>query len=345
MRRFRGSLLLAVLSMMAVSLLPIGSGLTAAAAQDGETMPLTMVVPNPSCFVFYPLYVAIQEGYYADRGLDITVEAVDGSASVLQAMAGGQAQLGAPGPGPVLNAQARGEDIAYFYNQYPKGVFGLVVPEDSEAQAPDGLRGQTIGVGTADGAEVSLARAIFSGLGWEEGTDYEFLPVGDGGQAAAAFERGEIVAYMAAVSDMAILNSVGVPVRDITPPDYQFFIGNGYAASRAFIDENPEVIVTIGQGVAWASEWGRENKDQVIADCAEVNPQEGENQELASALYNASTAQMEPVTEDKRWGYMPPEHWEQIMQDLVEAGELEEELDVTQAYTNEFVDQYQEFER
>jgi NitT/TauT family transport system substrate-binding protein len=343
MQLFRRSLLVALLGALALPLVPLGVG--DVAGQEGDAISLTMAVPNPSCFVFYPVYVAIAEGFYADRGIDLTVAAVDGSAAVLQAMAGGQAELGAPGPGPVLNARARGTDVVFFYNQYPKGVFGLVVPEDSDAQTPEDLQGQTIGVGTADGAEVSLARAIFSGLDWVEGTDYEFLPVGDGGQAAAAFERGEIVAYMAAVSDMAILNSVGVLVRNITPADYQYFIGNGYAASRAFIDENPDVITTIGQGVAWATEWAPDNKDQVLADCAEFNPQESENQELSSALFDASTAQIQPATEDDRWGYLPPEHWELIMQDLLDAGELEEPLDLTQAYTNEFVDDYQDFEQ
>src|SRR5215207_11362252 len=99
MRRFPRSTRWALLSVMALTLIPTGIGFSEATAQESDTTSITMVVPNPSCFVFYPLYVAIQEGYYADRGLDITVEAVDGSASVLQAMAGGQAQLGAPGPG------------------------------------------------------------------------------------------------------------------------------------------------------------------------------------------------------------------------------------------------------
>lgn len=65
--------------------------------------------------------------------------------------------------------------------------------------------GTTIGMGTAEGAEVSYARGILSDAGMEEGTDHEFLPVGDGGPATAAFEGGEIVAYSAAIPDMAIL--------------------------------------------------------------------------------------------------------------------------------------------
>src|SRR5690606_7745687 len=60
---------------------------------------VTIVVPNPSAINNFPLHVAIGEGYFKEQGLDVTVEAVNGSASVLQSMAAGQAQIGNPGPG------------------------------------------------------------------------------------------------------------------------------------------------------------------------------------------------------------------------------------------------------
>jgi NitT/TauT family transport system substrate-binding protein len=64
----------------------------------------------------------------------------------------------------------------------------------SPHQSPADLKGKVIGVGTADGAEVGFTRAILNDLGMVEGQDYEFLPVGNGGPATAAFERGDIEA-------------------------------------------------------------------------------------------------------------------------------------------------------
>ena len=124
---------------------------------------VTFAVPNPSALTWLPYWVAVGEGYFAEEGLDLQLEAVDGSSSVLQAMSAGQAQIGAPGPGPTLGARSRGIDVKFLFNLYPKSVFGLLVKADSAAQSPTDLKGAVIGVGTADGAEVSFTKAIMSG--------------------------------------------------------------------------------------------------------------------------------------------------------------------------------------
>ncbi|PZO81913.1 MAG: ABC transporter substrate-binding protein, partial [Mesorhizobium amorphae] len=66
---------------------------------------VTFVVPNPSALTWLPYWVAVGEGYFTEEGLNPTLEAVDGSSACLQAMSAGQAQIGAPGPGPTLGAR------------------------------------------------------------------------------------------------------------------------------------------------------------------------------------------------------------------------------------------------
>jgi NitT/TauT family transport system substrate-binding protein len=223
---------------LATALLLAPAGMQRARAAEE----ITVVIPNPSAINVFPMWVAIGEGYFEDEGLSVNVEAVDGSAAVLQAMAAGQAEIGLPGPAPVLAARGRGVDVVFIYNHFAQSVFGLVVKDEAAYQTPADLKGQTIGVGTADGAEVGFTRAILNDLGMVEGQDYEFLPVGDGGPATAAFERGDIEAYAAAVSDAAILNARGLQVREITPEDYLAYFGNGYAVLRDYMAAHPEVI-------------------------------------------------------------------------------------------------------
>lgn len=100
-----------------------------------------MVLPNPSAINVLNLCAAQSEGYFEQAGLEVRVEAVDGSGPVLQAMAANRAEVGLPGPGPLLNARARGEDIVMFYNHFAQSVFGLVVPEDSKYRRPAALKG------------------------------------------------------------------------------------------------------------------------------------------------------------------------------------------------------------
>jgi NitT/TauT family transport system substrate-binding protein len=314
-------------------------GVTAANAQD--MMQLTVAVPNPSAINNFPLFVAMGEGYFAEEGLELTVEALNGSAAVLQVMASGQAQIGNPGPGPLLSARARGEDVVFIYNQYPKSIFGLMVPEESEAQGPADLDGATVGVGTADGAEVAFTRGILQDAGLTEGENYEFLTVGDGGTAAAAFLGEEVDAYAAAVSDAAIIESRGIPLREITPEEYLSFFGNGWAVTGQFIEENPEAVEGFGRALVKATRFGLDpaNRDKVLEHTTAGNPQEGEDTEFANALLDAVMERIQPVDDSNGYGYQPPEHWEAWHQSQLDTGGLAEPLEnLEEAYNNDFVE-------
>ena len=161
---------------------------------------------------------------------------------------GGQAHIGAPGPGPTLGARARGVDVKFLYNLYPKSVFGLLVKDDSPYQSPADLKDTVIGVGTADGAEVSFTSAIMADLGMTAGNDFTYLPVGDGGTAAVAFLRDEVNSYAGAVSDAAILAARGLKLREITPRLSGFF-GNGIAMLEGQIGTMPDLAPSFGRAL------------------------------------------------------------------------------------------------
>jgi NitT/TauT family transport system substrate-binding protein len=310
------------------------------AAQDGPKS-ITFVQPSPSAINSFTVYVAIGEGYFADEGLEVNVESLNGSGPVLQALSAGQAQFGRPGPGPLLGARARGVDAVFLYNQMAKSSFGIVVQEDAPYQAIADLKGTTVGVGTADGAEVSFARGILAEAGMTEGTDYEFLAVGDGGPATAAFTNNEISAYAASTADAAILNQRGLKVRDITPPEFTTFFGNGYVAMRSFIDENPDVVEGFGRALVRAQVFAMDeaNEEKVLAHLKAGMPQESEDAEFARALFHAVRAKTIPADQSMGWGYQNPADWERWHQSLLDTGSLEQPLaDLEAAYTNDFVD-------
>jgi NitT/TauT family transport system substrate-binding protein len=318
-------------------------GATPLLAQDLRE--ITFVQPSPSAINSFPIYVAIGEGYFEAEGLRVNVESVNGSSAVLQALTSDQAQFGRPGPGPVLNARARGVDVVFIYNQMPKSSFGIVVKEESAYQTPEDLKGQVIGVGTADGAEVSFARGILANLGMTENEDYTFLTVGDGGPATAAFTRGDIEAYAASTADAAILNQRGLAVRDITPEEFLSFFGNGYATMRSTIEQDPELVEGFGRAIVRAQNFAMDeaNRAAVLAHLKAGMPQESENPEFAEALFEAVLAKTIPLDLSNGWGYQDPAHWERWHNSVVETGDLEQPLpDLEAAYTNDFVPAWNE---
>jgi NitT/TauT family transport system substrate-binding protein len=318
--------------------LGLAIGMTAALAQTQ----ITVAVPNPSAITWAPMWAAIGEGYFADEGLELQVEAVDGSSQVLQAMAAGQAQIGAPGPGPVLGARVRDLDVIFIYNLYPKSVFGLLVKEDSGITQVSDLKGKVVGVGTADGAEVSFARAILTDAEMAEGDDYTFLPVGDGGTAAVAFLRDDVSAYAGAVSDAAILGSRGLNLTEITPEEYLAYFGNGYAVLRDYAGANPSVVEGFGKALVKGMRFMSDpaNRDAALDHMAAGNPSEGEDRDFAGALLTAVIERMSPTEAyaDKGFGYQPPEHWETWHQSLQDSGDLEKPMeDLEAGYSNDWI--------
>jgi NitT/TauT family transport system substrate-binding protein len=301
---------------------------------------ITVAVPHPSAINWIPLHVAIGEGFFKDEGLEINVEAVDGSSQVLQAMSAGMAQIGAPGPGPVLSARARGVDVVFIYNLYPKALFGLVVKKESSYNQAGDLKGKVIGVGTADGSEVSFVRPILDEAGMVEGKDFTFLPVGDGGMAAAAFERGDVVAYAAAVPDAAIMEARGLKLREITPDKFLSYFGNGFATMAAFMKENPKAIEGFGRALVRAAEFCRvpANREKVLLDAKKGNPLEGEDIAMANALLDRVLERQTPLDLSSGWGYQPPEGWKLWQDGLVQSGALKAPLpNLEAAYSNAFI--------
>ncbi len=320
------------------------AGASAAALAFGvqaqDLTPVVFVQPSPSAINSFPVFVAIGEGFFAEEGLEVTVESINGSGAVLQALASGQAQIGRPGPGPVLAARSRGEDMVFIYNVAARSNFGIVVETDSSYQTPADLKGGVIGTGTADGAEVGFARNVLSGAGMTENTDYTFLTVGDGGPATAAFQSDAIIAYSASTANAAILNQRGMPVRDITPDEYARFFGNGLATTGALIRENPELVEKFLRGFMRGHAFALDdaNRDAVLAHLAAGNPQESEDQAFASALFDAVRAKTIPIAEADGLGFMPPAVWEEWQAAQVAGGEMAAPLDdLSAAFTNDFV--------
>jgi len=317
--------------------------LTGAPANAQDLRDITFVQPSPSAINSFPVFVAIGEGYFEEEGLKVTVEAINGSGAVLQALSAGQAHFGRPGPGPVIAARSRGVDAVFLYNVAARSNFGIVVREDSDIQGPEDLRGKVVGTGTADGAEVGFARNVMSGSGMVADTDFTFLTVGDGGPATVGFNSGAMDAYSSSTADAAILNQRGMKVRDITPPEFARFFGNGIATMGDTIRNDRELVEKFGRAFTRGHAFALDdaNREAVLAHLKAGNPQEGEDAEFQSALFDAVRSKTIPVDDSNGMGYLPPAVWEEWQDSLVAGGEIEAPLeDLTDAYTNEFIEEW-----
>src|SRR5688500_12475808 len=114
------------------------------ASASAELRPVTLLLGFRPDVQFAPFYVAQQEGYYADAGLDVEIEHRQ-APDVQRLVADGQAEFGVADATDVMIARTAGIPIRYvstLYQSFPVALIGEAgdVPTD-----PEGLAGTTIG--------------------------------------------------------------------------------------------------------------------------------------------------------------------------------------------------------
>lgn len=159
-------LLTLILSLCVIAMPMLGCKKT-----DDDTIRLNEVTHS----VFYaPLYLAIENGYFAEEGIKIELTNGGGADASMTALLSGTADIGLMGP----------ETVIYVYNQnkadYPK-VFGQLTQKDgsflvSRVAEPNfdwnNLKGKEILAGRKGGVPAMTFEYIMNGLGMKNNQDF-----------------------------------------------------------------------------------------------------------------------------------------------------------------------------
>src|SRR5688572_27001059 len=139
-----------------------------------ELRPITLLLGFRPDVQFAPFYVAQQEGFYADAGLEVTIEHQQ-APDVQRLVADGQAEFGVADATDVMIARTSGIPIRYvstLYQGFPVGLIGS--PED--VGEPSALAGSTIGTPGRFGSSWHALLALLDagGLSQEDVTIREY---------------------------------------------------------------------------------------------------------------------------------------------------------------------------
>jgi NitT/TauT family transport system substrate-binding protein len=317
-----------------------GSGGSGGGAEPAS---LTVATPYPSGIAFPELFVANARGYFDEEQLEVEVEPLDGSGSTLQALETGQVDVAIPSPGPIIQAAQRGGNPLSVYTSYQDGIFSLLTSSDSGISSLEDLEGETVGVSALDGGEVPVVKAMLGEAGLEEGDGYKLLAVGDGGTASTALEKGDVAAYGANFADALILEGAGIDVVDLTPTGFNGGTDTHYVVDASLRDDDPELITRFGRALARASEWLHANPDRALDLICKEFPEECEDREFAQQIFDA-VIELEtlPDSAQGQWGYTDLDRIQEFADVLLEQEELQQQADVSEMFTDEFVADFNE---
>ncbi|MBW4699299.1 MAG: aliphatic sulfonate ABC transporter substrate-binding protein [Aphanocapsa lilacina HA4352-LM1] len=176
---------------------------------------------------------------------------------LLEALNVGALDLGPTGETPPIFAQAAGAPLVYVAN-YPaqnREILAIVVPKESLIRRVADLKGKKVTFVEASAAQFLLVKALEeAGLQYRDVKAID-LPPADAGSALA---RGSVDAWVAWDPYLLVAQKSGKfrVLRDATGIPTP---GAYYLASRAFADQNPEVLKIVLDEVAKVGQWGNAN--------------------------------------------------------------------------------------
>jgi len=96
-------------------------------------------------------WVALDKGYFADRGLDVTLESSKGSGDSIAKVDSGRADAGLADSAVVIASHARGTTIKVVGMVFDKTPLNVFSSKDKPVRKPKDLEGKTLGAPPGDG--------------------------------------------------------------------------------------------------------------------------------------------------------------------------------------------------
>lgn len=325
MKVFRG--------IVAAALMAAGPFTAGAMAQE-QLERTSFVLGTPvTASTFVPLYLAEQEGYFADEGLDVEIVAFNGGGDLVRGMVAGAVDIGVGALAEVLLAVEAGQDIRAFYGGFNMSLFAWFGVEGVDSI--EDAHGKRFGVTSFGSSTDFLTRYILAANGLDPQTDVQIIPGGRAGARLAAMDAGQLDVNIFSAVEKFIAMDRGYKQlysqRDISAeyPNHAFY------ARLPLIEENPEAMKAFLRAFVHGVRLAKANPElaaQVIAERSGVEDQ------YALSTYNDF---IDDIHED---GRLPTEeNMDMFWQLGIESGAYTEAWDEERWLVRTYMDSYEDW--
>lgn len=212
-----------------------------------ESDTLTKVTLNEVAHsIFYaPQYVAIQEGYFAEEGIDLELVTGFGADKTMTAVVSGDADIGFMGSESTIYAYNQGASdyVVNFAQLTQRAGNFLVARQDMTDFTWSDLKGKNVLGGRKGGMPEMVFEYILKQNGINPATDLNIDQSIDFGSTAAAFSGGQgdfTVEFEPGATSLEKEGSGHVVASLGTDSGYVPY--TAYSAKGSFIKKNPEII-------------------------------------------------------------------------------------------------------
>jgi NitT/TauT family transport system substrate-binding protein len=163
------------------------------ALAEGKKVTLSQAFQS---MLYLPLYVAIDEGFFAQQGLDLTKETAGAPTVALSAVISGSAQFSIHGPEWTAIAASKGAPVNIIANVVNGAAVWIATSPDFKFDSIKDIKGQKVVTGLMPTTSTSLFMKLLKENGMDAKTDVEMI------QVAIGTEPGPFIGKQAEVAVM-----------------------------------------------------------------------------------------------------------------------------------------------
>ncbi len=298
-----------------------------------ERQKVTLFVPYIPNVQFAPLYVAIENGYFADEGIEVEIEYSFNEADGIDRIAVDDLQFGIISGEQVIVARGADKPLVYVLEWYHTFPGGIVAPADSGIESVEDLVGKKVGIPGPFGANYMGFRALLGANGVDE---LELQVESIGFTAPEAICTGQVEAAMVYINNEPLtIQENCFETTEILVSDFVDLVSNGLVTNEQTIEDNPELVA----GMVKAIQQGIQDTidDPNAAFALSISYIE----DLAEEDYDTQRQVLintVALWESDNLGATDPARWETTQTVMLDIGFIAEPLDDLQAaYTLDFL--------
>ena len=279
------------------------------------------------------LYLALDDGWYADAGLDVRI-IQPGAQGGLPALASGDADFAVSVQEAVTPARAQGAPVVSVAAIIASNTSSLIALAGEGIGRPADLAGHRYG-GFGGELETELVRTLVECDGGDPDA-VEFVEVGNVDYRAGLERDFYDFVWIFDGWDGIRLEQVGLDITSIRFADHFDCIPNWYtpllATSQQLIDGDPQLVSDFMAATARGYERAIEAPDEAADALLAAAPELDEELVRESARYLA-----DEYAPEGPWGVQEAAVWDEFTAFLQEAAIAADDIDVDAAWTNEFL--------
>lgn len=285
--------------------------------------------------------VAKDKGYFAEAGLDVSINQGKGSGSTAQIVASKAAQFGFADGFVVGNSVSKGMKLKMVGGIFRKNPCAAMVLEESGIKTPKDLEGKTVGIATGS-AQFQQWPAFVKGAGLDA-AKIRVVNV-DGAGASPALISGQINA----VGGFAQGYIPAIEIRGKKPVRAFYYADEGVTAMSNGVIVHQDLLTEADliRGFVRASVKGflyaRAHPDELTQTVKKYSETTDEAITLREAQLSWNTW-VTKTTANKPLGWMAADDWASTVSVLKAYGGVTTPLEASELFTNEFVPTEAEF--